>query len=102
FANPNAYRLLYLTRPVEARDGAQSAAQQMGAELFRAFEDVLGEIAAAGRLTVSDHRLAAQVLWGGVHGIASLVITKPYFDWVDPSVLTRTMIDALFVGLLRT
>ena len=30
FANPNAYRLIYLTRPVEARDGAESAAQQTG------------------------------------------------------------------------
>jgi len=102
FANPNAYRLIYLTRPVEARDGAESTAQQMGSELFRAIEDVLEEISNAGRLKITDHRLAGQVLWGGVHGIVSLVITKPYFDWSESSALTRTMIDALFVGLLRT
>ena len=100
FANPNAYRLIYLTRPVEARDGAESAAQQMGGELFRSFEQVLEEIAAAGNLN-AEASVAAQVLWGGVHGIVSLVITKPYFGWVEPAVLTRTMIDALFVGLLR-
>jgi len=50
FENPNAYRLTYLTRPIEARDGAQSAAQMLGGELFRAFESIVEEAAAAGRL----------------------------------------------------
>jgi AcrR family transcriptional regulator len=101
FSNPNAYRLIYLTRPPEARDAAQSAAQVMGAELYRAFEAVVGEVDADGLLTV-DPKVAAQVLWAGAHGIVSLMITKPYFDWVDREQLTRTMIDALFAGLLRS
>ena len=29
------------------------------------------------------------------------MITKPYFDWVDRSLLTRTMLDALFTGLFK-
>lgn len=100
FANPNAYRLIYLTRPVEAREGADSAAQQLGAELFRSFKAVVEEVGLAGRLR-GDARVAAQVFWAGAHGIVSLVITKPYFDWADRAVLIRTMADALFEGLLR-
>ncbi len=100
FENPNAYRLIYLTRPVEARDGAQSASQSLGGGLFRAFEDIVEEAAAAGRLR-GDPQATAQTLWAGAHGIVSLMITKPYFDWVDRAVLTRTMMDALFTGLLR-
>lgn len=100
FANPNAYRLIYLTRPVEARDGAESAAQLLGAELFRSFEAVVEGVEAAGRLRV-DARVAAQVFWAGAHGIVSLMITKPYFDWADRHALTQTMGDALFEGLLR-
>src|SRR5690606_28627237 len=50
FENPNAYRLTYLTRPVEAREGAQSVAQETGAELFRAFVAVVEEAVAAGRM----------------------------------------------------
>ena len=102
FDNPNAYRLIYLTRPVEARHGAQSAAEQMGAELFKSLEVLLDELSAAGRLRSSNSRLAGQVLWAGAHGIVSLVITKPYFSWVDRDLLSRTMIDTLFAGLLKS
>ena len=41
---------------------------------------------------------AAQALWAGAHGVISLVITKPYFDW-EPS-LEADMLDALFEGVL--
>lgn len=101
FAHPNAYRLIYLTRPIEARDGAESAAQQLGPELFQSFVSVLEEIQTAGRLKSGDARQAATVFWAGVHGIVSLVITKPYFDWGQRSVLTPLMIDALFAGLIE-
>lgn len=100
FANPNAYRLIYLTRPVEAREGADSASQRLGGELYRAFEALIEEVGAAGRLN-AEPRATAQALWAGAHGIVSLMITKPYFDWVDREVLTRTMMDALFTGLLK-
>ena len=100
FENPNAYRLTYLTRPVEARDGAESAAQMLGGELFNAFEAIVERAAAAGRLR-GDAKASAQTLWAGSHGIVSLMITKPYFDWVDRRVLTATMLDALFTGLLK-
>ncbi len=100
FANPNAYRLIYLTRPIEARDGAESAAQQMGAELFKSFADVVQQVADVGRLR-TDPKVAAQVFWAGAHGIVSLIITKPYFPWADQDVLVETMLDTLLAGLLR-
>lgn len=100
FENPNAYRLTYLTRPVEAQDGVQSAAQMLGAELFREFEAIVQQAAVAGLLR-GDARASAQTLWAGSHGVVSLMITKPYFDWVDRDQLGRTMLDALFVGLFK-
>jgi len=100
FANPNAYRLVYMTRPVEASAGAQSAAQEMGAELFGSFEHVVEDMAAAGRLR-GDPMATAQALWAGGHGVVSLMITKPYFDWVDRDLLVRTLMDALYEGLLK-
>lgn len=100
FANPNAYRLVYLTRPVEARDGAHAAARQVGADLYRSFEAAVEELAAAGRLN-GDPKTAAQVLWAATHGLVSLVITKPYFDWVAQEQLTKAMLDAQFDGLLK-
>lgn len=101
FENPNAYRLVYLTRPIEARDGAQSAAQQLGGELFASFQAVIDQIGAEGRLINGDARLTAQLFWSGIHGVVSLVITKPYFDWAARDLLARGMSDALIRGLVR-
>lgn len=99
FDNPNAYRLVYCTRPAEAR-GPQGAGQDLGRQLFKGFEAVVTEVEAAGRLTIGAP-VAAQVLWAGVHGLVSLIITKPYFEWEDQQVLATATLDALLKGLLR-
>ena len=99
--HPNAYRLVYLTRPIEARHGAESTAQTLGAELLQSFESVLADISAAGRLRRGDAHQAALAFWAGGHGIVSLIITKPYIQWGDTHALTRLMIDALLEGLLK-
>ncbi|WP_291838243.1 TetR/AcrR family transcriptional regulator [Brevundimonas sp.] len=101
FANPNAYRLVYMTRPIELREGAQSAAREMGVELFRTFEDVIDELEAAGRLRY-DAKTTAQAVWAGGHGAVSLMISKPYFDWVDRDQLVTTLLEGLFTGLLKS
>lgn len=100
FANPNAYRLVYMTRPIELRDAAQTAARELGVELFRSFEQVVEDAQAAGRLR-GETRATAQALWAGGHGVVSLMISKPYFDWVDRDVLVKTLLEGLFAGLLK-
>lgn len=100
FDNPNAYRLVYMTRPAELQEAPQSSARELGTELFRSFERVVEELEAAGRLRV-DARTAAQALWAGGHGVVSLMISKPYFDWVDREALTTAMMEGLLAGFLR-
>ena len=100
FAQPNAYRLIYLTRPLEARDGAQSAAQELGGELFAAFEEVVRETVEAGRMS-GDASTTAQAIWASGHGVVSLMITKPYFPWAERERLIGVLLDALFAGMLR-
>ena len=98
FANPNAYRLAYLTPPVQTRHGAETVAQQSGAELFRAFVSVVEEAVDQGALR-GEPRTLAQVIWASAHGLVSIMTTKPYFDWADRETLVRTQMDALFAGL---
>jgi AcrR family transcriptional regulator len=102
FENPNAYRLVYLTRPLEAREGAQTVAQQLGAELFSSLQSLIAQIEEEGRLVNGDVTVTAQLFWSGVHGLVSLIITKPYFDWADRSLLGNAMGDALYRGLIRS
>ena len=100
FANPNAYRLIHMTRPVELQHGAQSAAQELGFSLYRSFEVVVEDAGAAGLLR-GDARTTAQALWAGAHGVVSLMITKPYFDWVEREALVTALLEGLFAGLLK-
>ena len=37
----------------------------------------------------------------GRPGVVSLIITKPYFDWVDRETLVATLLDGLFAGLMK-
>lgn len=100
FENPNAYRLVFLTRPQEAQEGAESVAQRLGKEVYDRFEACVTQLAEEGRLK-TDPKVAGQTLWAGCHGIVALVITKPYFDWAPRSALAQTMLDTLFEGLTR-
>lgn len=100
FANPNAYRLIYLTRPVEARDGAQTLAQELGFNVFVAFESVVAETVASGRMS-GEPRAIAQSIWAAAHGVVSLMITKTYFPWADRQLVVDTTLDAVFTGLLK-
>lgn len=100
FENPNAYRLVFMTRPQEAEE-AQSVAQRLGREVFDRFEACVNELAEEGRLKTTP-TVAAQTLWAGCHGIVALMITKPYFDWAPRQALSQTMLDTLFEGLVRT
>lgn len=100
FDNPNAYRLIYMTRPEEARMGVETAAREVGAAVYRDFQAVVDEAEAAGLLR-DDARTTAQALWAGTHGVVSLVITKPYFDWTGHEALLAATLDALFEGLFR-
>jgi len=100
FAHPNTYRLVYCTRPQEADHGARLVAQNLGASLFDRFRDPVRRLAEEGRLAV-DPEVAAQTLWAGVHGVVALILTKPYFPWVEREQLSRAMLDALFEGLIR-
>ena len=101
FANPNAYRLIYLTRPVEARDGAQTLAQELGYNVFVAFEDVVAQTVASGRMS-GEPRAIAQSIWAAAHGVVSLMITKTYFPWADRQLVVDTTLDAVFAGLLKS
>ena len=98
--HPNAYSLIYMTRPSEAKEGAEDAAQAMGAELFREFLAPVEQLDRDGRLTQSVE-VAAQALWASAHGVVSLRITKLYLAWAEAETLCRLTADALLARLLR-
>ena len=85
-------------RPVEAREGAETVAQETGFELFRSFTSVVEEAVATGRMK-GDPRAIATMLWAVGHGTISLLITFPFYPFGDPQAFVRRMCDFTIAGL---
>jgi AcrR family transcriptional regulator len=98
--HPNAYRLVFSGSPGMDTLRQQHATMQLGTECLDRFASVVREVAAQGRLRTGDPRTVHQVLWAACHGMVTLMLTKPDFDWASPQELTDVMLDGLFHGLI--
>lgn len=54
-----------------------------------------------GLLRFDDVEVVSQSLWAGIHGITSLLITKPGFPWVEQTRLIETLLDMQIEGLRK-
>ena len=104
-SHPNHYRLMFMTRrpvtpPAEAMKDADDPARNGYALLRKTVQRAID----AGRLRsrFRDADLAAQTLWAGVHGMASLQIAMgddPGHAWTPVESRVAAMIDAMFHGI---
>ena len=54
-----------------------------------------------GLFRIDDVEEASQVLWAGVHGITTLLITKPGFPFVEQTRLVERVVEVLVEGVRR-
>jgi AcrR family transcriptional regulator len=83
-ANPEPYRIMFMTRPDVAPELYQGQAMQSSAAL----EHLVGcvqDCIDAGRLRpeLTDAYRVALGLWARVHGLTSLQVSKPSIPWPD-------------------
>jgi AcrR family transcriptional regulator len=98
--HPNAYRLVFCSTLRATQDDRQLATTEVGARCFEKVCEVVGEIAAAGRLRAGDTESASQALWAACHGLVALMITRPDFGWARPDELAEVMVKGLLHGLV--
>ena len=91
--NPSQVQLLTALRP-DATDPPQASVE--GRELI---EGPLREIEKQGRLRVRDTEEAFQCLWIAMHGLMSMLNTRPDYAWSKD--LVRVSIAAMLRGLIR-
>lgn len=89
---PQAYRIVLMAR--RENDPVPEAFHQLVSSVENA--------AASGALDEVDSRQAALVLWAGITGLASSMISLPNADWGDKQALIEHMLDVLIEGLLST
>ena len=101
FENPNAYQLVFCPSTAEIPPDKQEALNALGARTYELFSGAVAKIRESGRLITDDVHAAAQILWTGPHGLVSLVIIRPTFEWAERDALVTLMLDSLFRGLVK-
>jgi len=91
--NPSRIQLLTAYRP----DAAEPPQSSLEARAL--LETPLAELAQQGRLLVRDTEEAFQCLWIAMHGVTSMLATRPDYAWSKN--LVRTSLAAMLRGLIR-
>jgi AcrR family transcriptional regulator len=96
--NPEHYRLLMMTKTDEGHADIEDLTKQ-GAVAFQHLVGAVARCVEAGVFRDIDPYLGAIVMWAGVHGITSLLVTSPNFPWPDRDVTINALLDAQVLGL---
>jgi hypothetical protein len=71
---------------------------------LRCFDNLRGMVHKCieeGLFRIDDVEEASQVLWAGIHGITTLLITKPGFPFVEETRLVESVVEVLVEGVRR-
>jgi AcrR family transcriptional regulator len=106
---PSHYRLLFMTPRVHREDAEcheiERGNPEEDAYAFLRATVVEGLAARVFRDEYKDPDLIAQVLWSGIHGVASLHLIMGRDNWVGwrpVDAVARGLVDVLIRGLVRT
>lgn len=96
--HPEAYRILFMGHASAVPEG-WDVDELLALGGFEGVVDSVRGCMESGHLGEDDPFEVALVLWAGVHGITSLLISKPWFPWPDPDALIDRLLDAQIDGL---
>ena len=80
-------------------DARHHAPGKLAMQAFEFLPGLVGECVKQKRLAKVDVRTASCALWAGVHGITSLLIVLPNFNWGDPDKVVDQLVTTLVDGL---
>lgn len=112
--HPNPFRLMFMTKPSpEAIEVDEQKMDEYGRgdpnrDAYAFVMQCVKEVIAQDRVREElrdDPELVAQMLWAGVHGVASLQIARPenepWFRWKGAQLLGQAMSEAILRGILK-
>lgn len=96
--HPEAYRILFMGHASAVPEG-WDVDELLAVGGFDGVIDSVRRCMEAGEICEGDPFEVALVLWAGVHGLTSLLISKPWFPWPDRDALVDRLLDAQIDGL---
>lgn len=98
--HPEEYRILFMTKPAATPEDWTNARVMESASFYHLVQAVQVCLD-AGVIRPADPMLIAFGLWAAVHGLTSLLITKPAFPWPDLDVMIGHILTVQVVGLVE-
>ncbi|MGH2555083.1 MAG: TetR/AcrR family transcriptional regulator [Actinomycetota bacterium] len=95
--HPEQYRILFMGKPSRTPENFNLERLGDAAAFGHLLEHVITCVQAG--LIEGDPLQVSLVLWAGVHGVTSLLISKPEFPWPDVNVMADRLCRALVYGL---
>jgi len=96
--NPEPYRVIFMRKPSDTPLRWQVDKILNASAFGHLLEDVRTAIAAG--LIEGDPMLVSLSLWTAVHGLTSLLISKPRFPWPDVDVLVDQLARSALYGVV--
>ncbi|HEY5610479.1 MAG TPA: TetR/AcrR family transcriptional regulator [Thermoanaerobaculia bacterium] len=106
-ANPNHYRLMFMTpHPPMSPEASSIAAGDPTEDAYAFVRGIVADAIAQQRLRpeLRDAELVAQIMWAGVHGVAAIELTMAGNPWIAFRPIkkrAKAMIDTLLRGITR-
>lgn len=97
--HPNHYRVTFMMQHDLTDPDQCPRSRCMGEQAFQSLRGAVERCAERGLIETPDVSCTAQVLWAMIHGLTSLLITKPHYGWAERNVLIDTLIDNALQGL---
>lgn len=100
--NPHHYLLTFVLAGRFLHEAGQDLkAKDAGLHCFDNLRGIVRKCIEEGLFRLDDVEEASQTLWAGIHGITTLLISKPGFPFVEHTRLVDRMVDVLVEGVRR-
>jgi AcrR family transcriptional regulator len=95
--NPDYYELIFIENVHHLQVAGSKDNDRMKG--FHLLMDAVTEAMKEGTLKKNDPALVSQSLWASLHGITSLLIKIPVFDWCEKEELVSFHVEAIVNGM---
>jgi AcrR family transcriptional regulator len=99
--NPNHYMVTFVLAGRALHENQRDQVLDSGLRCFDNLRGMVRRCIEEGLFRIDDIEEASQVLWAGVHGITTLLITKPGFPFVEQTRLVERVVEVLIEGVRR-
>jgi AcrR family transcriptional regulator len=100
--NPHHYLVTFvLAGRFLQESGYKAEARDSGLHCFDNLRGIVRKCIQEGLFRLDDVEETSQVLWAGIHGVTTLLITKKGFPFVEETRLVDRVVDVLVEGVRR-